>query len=135
MKRKLFIFVIFLVAPFIFASDIIIIVNKANDITSMSKNDIQKIYLGKKTTWDNGKTIKVAALRKGTIHDEFLKDFIKKAPSAFTLYWKKAVFTGTGTPPKFFDTESDLMKFISENPDAIGYTGIFQEIVKEITVN
>lgn len=134
MKSKLLIFVVFLITPFLFASNLTVIVNKANPTSSISKNDLKKIYLGKKTTWENGNTIKVAALKKGNAHKEFLKEIVKKAPSAFTLFWKKAVFTGTGNPPKFFDNEADLIKYVSETPDAIGYTEVFEDSVKELTV-
>jgi ABC-type phosphate transport system substrate-binding protein len=135
MKRKLLVFALLLITPFIFAGDFSVVVNKANDVSSISKGDLKKIYLGKKTTWPNGNTIKVAALKKGPAHTAFLKAVVKKAPSAFSLLWKKAVFTGTGNPPKFFDNEADLLKYIEDTPGAIGYASVTSSSVKEITVN
>ncbi len=135
MKRKLFVFALLLITPFIFAGDFSVVVNKANDISSISKGDLKKIYLGKKTTWSNGQTIKVAALKKGPAHTAFLKAVVKKAPSAFSLLWKKAIFTGTGNPPKFFDNEADLLKYVAETPGAVGYSSTTSSDVKEITVN
>ncbi len=102
-------------------ADLAIIVNKSNTITEISQLDMQNIYSGKKTTWDDGKPIEAVFLTSNQATDIFLKDVIKKTLPQYTNFWKKAVFTGTGNPPKEFSSAEEMKKFVSTNPNALGF--------------
>lgn len=121
MYRLFFITCIFLLTVLSLNADLAIIVNKANAITEISQLDIQNIYSGKKTSWDDGKPIEAAFLTNNEATDIFLKDIIKKTLPQYTNFWKKAVFTGTGNPPKEFNSPDEMKKFISSNANALGF--------------
>jgi ABC-type phosphate transport system substrate-binding protein len=100
---------------------IAVVVNKANPIDQLSDDEVKNIFLGKKTTWSDGKTI-VPVTQEGTPrHEQFTEGLLGKTVHQFTIYWKKALFTGTGIAPKSFKSDGDVNAFINANPFAIGY--------------
>jgi hypothetical protein len=61
---------------------------------------------------------------------------VSKTAAQFSSFWKQAIFTGKGTPPKAFASEAELIKFVGETPGAIGYvtTNDVPATVKVITI-
>jgi ABC-type phosphate transport system substrate-binding protein len=120
--KKLFLIILLLsFASFTMAQNYALIVNKSNPINKISLEILEKIFLGKKIHWPNGKKIKVLVLKDGSIHKDFLKDTVKKSPMKFSMHWKKIIFTGIGSPLKTCNTEQEVIDFVLANETAIGY--------------
>lgn len=88
----------------------------------LTQPDLQKIYLGKKNKWIDNQGINFTALSNGTCLETFIKKFVKKSPFQFQNYWKKQIFTGKGRPPLEFETDADLIDYVSRTSGAIGYS-------------
>ena len=101
---------------------IVIIGNKNISESSLSKTDIQNIFLGKKTKL-GGTKITFVILKSGDVHESFLKEYLSRTPAQYNKYWKKMVFTGKGKAPKVFKTEEDLVEHVQNTEGAIGYIG------------
>lgn len=128
--------IVFAMAPALsLAGDEAIIVNPSLPESSLSRQEIGNIYLGKKTTWDNGGRISFAVL-KGDVHDRFLKSYVHKTVSQYNIFWKKQIFTGKGAPPPVFDSDKAMIEFVAKTPGAIGYVSADADVetVKKITV-
>jgi len=113
-----------LILPFsntAYAENIRIIVNKNVLDSALSKEDVQKIYTGDKTKWNNNETIVLSVLSDGDIHDRFLKEFVGRSSSQFKTTWKQLMFTGKGKVPKKCETIPEIVEFVSKNGNAIGY--------------
>jgi len=108
-----------------YTDDIIVICNESVTESSLDAGDLERIYLGKKSKWNDNKKIRLTVLRGKAetkeIHESFLKQYVNKTMSQFGHYWASLSFTGKGIPPKPFETESDLIKYVSETEGAIGY--------------
>ncbi len=113
-----------------------IIVNKGNGLSSITTNVLRNIYLGKQILWPDDKTIRVAVLKEGKIHDKFLKTIVKQNATQFNLFWQNQTFTGTGVAPTIFQTEDELKTFIRDNPGSIGYISMaaIDDTVKKLSV-
>jgi ABC-type phosphate transport system substrate-binding protein len=98
-----------------------LIANPAVVNASLTDQEVQNIYLGKKTQWDDGKSITVVTTGNDLLHEAFLKRFIKKTPSQFRIFWKKMEFTGTGTTPNEIATEDAVIEFVKKTEGAMGY--------------
>lgn len=125
-----------LMPVFSLASDIVIIANENVPASSLAGDDIKQIFLGRKTTWDNGAKI-VFVVQDGTdASNSFLKTYIMKNAYQYDIYWRKQVFTGRGKPPRSFSSDQDLVQFVSQTPNSIGYvsTGTDIDRAKTITV-
>ncbi len=137
-KMRVFLAVsaILLAASAVLAADYVVIVSKDSPMSSISMDTLKKIYLGQKTSWDAGGKILPAALTAGPAHDAFLKAVTAKTPAQFQAFWKQAIFTGSGVPPKSFSSEADLARFVGATKGAVGYvSAAAAKDAKAITVN
>ncbi len=97
-----------------------VIVHPSNSNT-LDKADIKKVFLGKSKKFPNGDQAVPIALEAGAARDEFLSVVIEKSESQLKAYWSKLIFTGKGQAPKSVDSEAELVKLVSQNPNLIGY--------------
>lgn len=135
-NRSIILVMVFAIIPTLcFADNVTIIANPSVSESALSSQKISKIYLGKKTTWDNGTKISFALL-KGDTHNHFLKSYIHKTDSQYKIFWKKQIFTGKGAPPQVFDSNKAMINFVAKTPGAIGYVSgdVKAANVKTITV-
>ncbi|MGE0086357.1 MAG: hypothetical protein AB7S75_18265 [Desulfococcaceae bacterium] len=103
------------------AKDILIIVNESVGIDEIEKRMLTEIYQGIRIQWDNGEMIRVVMLKSGPVHENFADNVIGISPSKLITIWKKAIFTGTGSPPKIFRDETELVRYIAETKGSVGY--------------
>lgn len=82
---------------------------------------VRRIFLGKKTRWEDGETVVPVMLRSGALHADFVEDLLDRTAARFETYWKQAVFTGRGIPPRAFDDERELLAYVAATPGAVGY--------------
>ncbi|MFC2140401.1 substrate-binding domain-containing protein [Candidatus Auribacterota bacterium] len=117
-------------------SEVIIIANNEVSINKLERSTVANIYLGKKTKWKSGMRIRVVMLKKGATHESFSHNIVRKTPSQISKIWKKAIFTGTGTPPKILKTEAEIVAYTHKTPGAISYidAGSAHEGVKTIVI-
>lgn len=118
------------------ADDIIVIGNRSVPASQLSPKEIKKIYLGKKKNWSNGLKVVFVKLGKGDVSTKFLKELVKKNPSMYSKYWKKKMFTGSGTPPIVFEKEKDLVAYVAKTKGSVGYVSSksYSESVKFLSV-
>ncbi len=120
--RNLTFLVLLLVSSAIgWSAEIFVLANKEVPDKALERESIERIYLGKKSQWSDGTRIVPVVLKSGATHTAFVKKFLDRDASQFSTYWKQAVFTGRGLPPKSFETEAELIEFVSNTPGAIGY--------------
>lgn len=126
--------VVFLTPVLSMASEILIITNENVPISTLAKDDIKQIFLGKKTTWDNGEKIVFVVQDRTDTSDSFLKTYIRKSAYQYDIFWKKQVFTGKGKAPRSFSSDHELVQFVSQTPGAIGYVSYGSDTGKAKTV-
>lgn len=102
-------------------ADFAVIVNKDNPVVSMGKSDVKNIFLGKKTFWPDGSGIDVYLQRAGKAHRSFVLEILRKSPQQLSMYWKQALFSGTGIPPNQLQDDQSVIKAVADNAGAIGY--------------
>lgn len=123
-KKYLLVICLFLLAGSGFAqnSKVKIIVNEDNDITSVTSNQLSRLFLKKATKWDNGVKVSPADLSANSdTRVLFTKSIHGKSISAINAYWQKKIFTGKGVPPVELQNDKEIIDFVRSNPGAIGY--------------
>ena len=115
----------------------ILIVNSGNGVAKVSKKNVKKMLLGKMKKWKGGEKVVVGTLAGGKIHETFIKKYAGKTAKQFTNYWRKMVFSGKGKMPKSFESEDELIAFVSENEGALGYidSATAHDSVKELPID
>lgn len=121
-----------------FPDEYAVVANKANPVEEISAKDLQKIFLGEKTTWSDGNQIKLAVVNSGDLYGVFTRDIMKMTAVQFSMYWKQKIFTGSGvgTDIKFFKDGKKLKEYITSTPEAIGYiqSDLLDDSIKQVKV-
>lgn len=114
-----------------------IIVNKNNNIDSLSAQQIRNIFLGNSSVWENGIYIEVADYNSGSeIRNNFSQKFLQLTPRKVSMIWIKVSLSGKSIPPKIFDSGNDIVNFVSKNAGAIGYIASEHELPSNVkTIN
>lgn len=102
--------------------DIYIVTNKKLNISSVNKEDISKVYLGKSSTLGSAKVEPLALPSDSQDHQIFTTDVLGKDPQTYEKYWARKVFTGKGVPPKTVSNEKDRIDYVKQNENAVFYT-------------
>lgn len=102
-------------------ADLMVIANNSVAASEIDSETLQAIFLGKKSQWESGDSIVPVNLKKGPTHQQFLKVIVRRTPAQYRSFWRRAIFTGTGMPPKSFATEEEIVKFVRASSGAIGY--------------
>jgi ABC-type phosphate transport system substrate-binding protein len=98
-----------------------VIVNPSNPISSMSREDLSRIFLKKTTKFPDGRGASPVDLSvNSSTRENFSKDVHGKPASAVEAYWQQLIFSGRDVPPAQ-KSESGALDFVRSNENGIGY--------------
>lgn len=99
-----------------------VVVSKNIDVKSMTKDELENIFLGKTTIWKDGKRIHIALNADNSEKtEEFFKDYIGKNKRRFKKYWLKLVFAGYGIAPKLFKDSKKAIEYTKSQDSVISF--------------
>ncbi|MCW7755141.1 hypothetical protein OOT00_14225 [Desulfobotulus sp. H1] len=101
-------------------ADVLIIANRSVPVATISKSEVERIYRGQMSRWEDGSRINFAVLRGDTM-EGFLSDYVKMSASQFDQHWKRQVFTGRGQMPPAMGRASDMVTYVANTQGAIGF--------------
>jgi ABC-type phosphate transport system substrate-binding protein len=102
-------------------AEIAVIVNPGNS-ADISADDVKKIYLGKISSFSDGKDALPLTLKEGNaLRGDFNQRALGKDDVRYVAYWSKMLFTGAGVPPKEMDSEQAIVELVATNPNTIGF--------------
>ncbi len=114
-------------------AEVAVIVHPSNTAT-ISPEDIDRIFLGKKNTFsDNNKATPFYLAQGHAAYDEFNKKALGKSSSQIKAYWSKLIFTGKGTPPDAIGDVKAVIAKVASDPSAIAYIDATQ-VTDEVKV-
>ncbi|MEE8524587.1 MAG: hypothetical protein V3T72_11705, partial [Thermoanaerobaculia bacterium] len=101
------------------------IVHKDNPTTALSRSDVSKYLLKKKTRWDQWdrgpKAIPVDLVGDSSVRETFSEDVHGRSVALIQRYWQKQIFSGRGVPPQEVGDDSAMVGMVSTDRGAIGY--------------
>ncbi|MDK9701140.1 MAG: substrate-binding domain-containing protein [bacterium] len=100
----------------------VLIVNTANNVTSMSRTEVSNFYLGKTTKWSNGeKAIPVDQKKVNSAGKAFLANIVKMSESEFKKEWMSKMLSGEAEPLLLKANDEEVIEFVKANKGGIGY--------------
>lgn len=109
-------------APFAAAQEVKIVAHPDVPGSTLSQDEIRRIFLGKRTQWDqSNQKIHFIILEGGEVHETFIRRYIGKTPSQFRNYWRMMVFTGKGRAPRSLKSPEEVVDYVANTAGAIGY--------------
>jgi ABC-type phosphate transport system substrate-binding protein len=113
---------LFLLASQRVSADEVAVVSAKSTVTTLSKNQLVDIFLGKTTHFPDGTQAVPIDQSEGTpARDEFYTRIAGKSAAQMKAYWSRIIFTGRGQPPRAAPSSSETKKLVAANPNAIGY--------------
>jgi len=109
------------------AANVVVIANKSVTENSLSKAELQAIFLGEKVKWENRRNIRIAVLENGPGYKDFLQTIVGKTPSQFDQHWQRMASTGRAALPPYFTDVQLLIEYVAKQPNAIGVVPSGQE--------
>jgi ABC-type phosphate transport system substrate-binding protein len=103
-------------------AELVIIVSSKNPATSLTREQVAQIFLGKNTSFPGGGTAMPLDLTEGAaLRDEFYAKVGEKSAGQVKAYWAKQMFSGKGTPPREIQGAAEMKKAVAADATAIGY--------------
>ena len=117
------------------AQEFAIIVNAANPVSSMAKEDVARLFLKKSINWQSGATVAAVELpMTAKAREAFARDVLGKTLAQVKSYWQQQIFSGRDVPLPEKPTDDDVVAFVRSNPNAIGYVSRGTEIGRGVKV-
>jgi hypothetical protein len=104
-------------------SQLAIIVNRSNPIDNIPYVELQKVFLGERDHWTNGRRVTTVMRERGSPEREFvLNALYGMAERDFERHWLQVQFTGeVQSPPKILSSAEGMKRFVFNVSGAIGY--------------
>jgi ABC-type phosphate transport system substrate-binding protein len=97
-------------------AEVVVVVNPKSHITSLSREQVAQIYLGRAETLTPVDRLDDPALRGA-----FYTGIVGKSLGQVKSIWSKLIFTGRATPPLEVYGMNTVRKAVAGNVNAIGY--------------
>jgi len=100
-----------------------VVVSKSNNVGSLSREEVRRIFMGEKSSWPGGRRIVVLMLAPDQAERAvILREVYKMNESDYTRYFLQAAFAGrVEEAPKELPSAVQMKARLAANPAAIGY--------------
>jgi ABC-type phosphate transport system substrate-binding protein len=99
-----------------------VIVNAANPTSQLSKDELQRVYLKKMTSWKDGSQIQVVDQSpRSQVRAQFSMAVLGRDVPTMKNYWQQSLFSGRGVPPIEQGNDAQVASYVAFNPGAIAY--------------
>ena len=138
MRKYVLLLMIVVIGVTVQAQGYKVIVNQSNSTTTLSEDEISKLFLKKNTKWADGKIVDpIDQVASSGVRKVFTDGVHKKSVNAIKSYWQQAIFAGVNTPPLEKSNDDEVIKYVNQNAGAIGYVSSGADIssVKELKIS
>lgn len=104
-----------------FAADVKVIANVSIGTDALSIDELRNIFMEETNTLRDGSHVEPVFLRSGAANETFLKEFLKENADSLKYHFGSMVFTGKGSMPKSFNSDADVLSYVSQTRGAVGY--------------
>lgn len=119
------------------AQGFVVIVNANNPVSTLSKDEVSRLFLKKQAKWNGGVEAMPVDLDQDAVKDALCKGIHGRPAAAIKAFWQQQLFAGKDVPPPAMMYERDVIGFVKSNEAAIGYVPAGTDLpagVKAITV-
>lgn len=119
------------------AADIVPVVSARSPVTTLTKNELLDIFLGKRARFPDGNiAVPIDQAEGSSVRDEFYSQYADMSAAQLKSFWARIIFTGRGQPPKSVADGKDAKKRVAADPSAITYIDrtLLDSTVKVVTV-
>jgi len=106
----------------VLSAEVVVVVNPASGVDSLSADQLKKIFLGKVKSFPNGTpSVPVDQNADKPAYAKFYGSVAQKDATAMNKYWVKLTFTGKGEAPQKVGSDGDVVGLVKNNKNMIGF--------------
>lgn len=99
-----------------------VIVNEANGVSTLSAEEVSKIFFKKTHRWTNGLDVLPVDLPESApAREAFSAAVHGKSVGAVRAFWQQQIFSGRAVPPVEKPSDEQVVAFVRATPGSIGY--------------
>lgn len=102
------------------AADGVVVIGHAN-VKHLDARTVGRIYTGRVIEVDGVPITAINANAGTSIRNRFLQAFLNQDEDKYTAYWTVRRYIGKGASPREMSKSSDIIRFVTTTPGAIGY--------------
>ena len=104
------------------AQDVMVIVNDAAPVQSLSMEEVGKVFQKQRLRWPNGLTVEPVDLAEGhAVRDRFSRMVFAKTTAQVKAWWQTQLFDGRTVPPVELASEDEVINYVRLHAGAIAY--------------
>lgn len=104
------------------AQDVVIIVNDAVPATSLSIDELGRVFQKERVRWSNGLTLEpVDLIEVNNTRERFSRMVFNKSTAQMKSWWQAQIFAGRAVPPVELPTEAQVVEYVRSHAGAIAY--------------
>jgi len=104
------------------AQELVVVVNPSNDTRQMTRSEVIDLFMGKYVAFPDGsKAVAVDLNKEQQSKKEFYQRLLGRSLASVNAYWSRLKFTGRVKPPVSLSSEEEVIQYIKNTPNAIGY--------------
>ena len=96
-----------------------VLVNKANDVKSLTAADVKKVFTGGTKQWGSGAVVQVGIIASEAPETVYLATLFDMTPRALLQRLQEQVFKGEMRRPVVLRSSSDCVGLARSNPGAV----------------
>ena len=105
--------------------EIVVIVNKANPVQALSRDELRPIFQTRKATWPDGTRIQPLDLQDDNpVRHGFGAAVLGLDPDRVARYWIDRKIRGGERPPAKLSTPALIVRMVASSKGAIGYVNV-----------
>jgi ABC-type phosphate transport system substrate-binding protein len=101
------------------SAEIIVIGNLENEVTLLTKKQVQAIFMGRTRSFSNG--IKTLPFDVAGLRAEFYQKLTDRPIEQINAYWARLTFSGQSSPPKIKADQQAVINAVIKNKQGISY--------------
>ena len=99
-----------------------LVVHASNPVATLSRDQVSKIFLRKVAQWDSHKPVlPVDQLPDSPVRRSFTKQVHQRTIAAIQTWWQQQTFAGIAVAPPERASDREVLDYIRQYPNAIGY--------------
>jgi ABC-type phosphate transport system substrate-binding protein len=112
-----------------------VVVHVTNPVARLTRDQASQIFLRKVALWDNRKPVlPVDQPADSPVRRTFTKQVHRRTIATVQTYWQQQTFAGRGVAPPERASDADVLNYIRQFPNGIGYVNADADLGSDIKV-